>query len=53
MFVELVETILLMYNIKDKGKKRSPAIRLKIVVQTNRGNRLRNVATLKDLLNDV
>ena len=33
-FVELVETNPLMYNIKDFGYKRSPAIRLKIVVHT-------------------
>ena len=26
----------MMYNIKDLGQKRSPAIRLKIVVQTKR-----------------
>ena len=32
-----------MYNIEDLGKKRSPAIRLKIVVQTDRWYRFRNV----------
>ena len=35
LFVELIETNPLMYNIKDLGWKRSPAILLKIVVQTN------------------
>ena len=36
MFVELVDTNPLMYNLKDLGSKQTPSIRLKIVVQTDR-----------------
>ena len=47
--MELVETNPLMHNIKDLGQKRSPAIRLKIVVQTESISEY----TLNDLSNDI
>ena len=48
-FVEFIEMNLLMFNIEDLIYKRSPAIRLNIVIQTESISE----CTLKDLSNDT